>query len=163
MLPAPGFSSSGKPPNCSRFSIRTSFMSGMKVTTLLLWRKVERGAPVRVSTRSICCAPSQACQIRALLMFCGDDCTNVPTYERFFMADSCMRSSQSLMFNGASAPALGCTPPAACAQAAGVVKPQPDTTKIIANFLISTSEKCRKIFQDSGKPDTTRVRASADG
>jgi hypothetical protein len=32
--------------------------------TSLLWRMVERGAPVKVSTRSICCWPSQICQMR---------------------------------------------------------------------------------------------------
>jgi len=56
----------GKSPGDSRFSLRTTLLSGKKVRTSSLLRKVERGMPVRLSTRSICRSPSQACQMRAL-------------------------------------------------------------------------------------------------
>jgi hypothetical protein len=76
---SPPLSNVGNRPSDSRFSVRTSLLSGRKVTTSSLRRKVERGAPVSDSTRSICCTPSQACQIRALDRLPDDeDTTKVP-------------------------------------------------------------------------------------
>jgi len=51
----------------------------MKVSTSSLRRNTVRGWPVSRSTRSICCWPSQACQMRALDMAPAfDDTTKVP-------------------------------------------------------------------------------------
>ncbi len=94
-------SSWGKRPSDSCFSARTTFWSGMKVTTWSLCRKTVRGAPVRVSTFSICWVPSQTCQIFALDMTPPEDTTKVPTYDRFLEA-SCMRINHSLMLLGSA-------------------------------------------------------------
>ena len=52
----------------------------LKVKTSSSLRKVDRGAPDSDSTRSTCCAPLQACQMRALDMPpLLDETTKVPT------------------------------------------------------------------------------------
>jgi hypothetical protein len=54
-------------------------LSGRKVSTSSSRRKVERSAPESVSTRSIWCWPSQACQMRALdIVPSPEETTKVP-------------------------------------------------------------------------------------
>ncbi|MNT34541.1 hypothetical protein D3C72_1705290 [compost metagenome] len=69
---------SGNKPSDSRSSIHAVLASGTKVITSLLRRMVVRGAPVSVSMRSICCTPSQTCQMREADITEPADTTKVP-------------------------------------------------------------------------------------
>src|SRR3989344_1312327 len=93
----------GNSPEASRRSDRTTRDCGQNVRTSSLRRKMVRGVPLRASTRSICCAPSQACQMRELAIAPeAASTTKVPAYGRAQGA-LCMRSIHCKILRSAGA------------------------------------------------------------